>query len=125
MLSAGGMDAFTIVSCKMSSDAAKEEFAILETELEEELRSTDQSPAQKDQTRAKRKRSHVRESCFSQQVAENRATMILLPPDSIDRFSRVEAPMSAARIVRLACCSLSEGFLAEFRGYPPALAKRV
>jgi len=51
--------------------------------------------------------------------------MILLPPDSIARFSRVEAPMSAARIDAIGVLLALRGLLAEFRGYPPALAKRV
>src|SRR5258708_1071032 len=105
MLSACGIDVVTRVYCGMWSNGAKEECAIFETELEEELlRLTDQSPVDMEQTRATRKRSHVRESCSSQQLlklvreaiaslkerkqtlesveeieARTRATMILLP----------------------------------------------
>src|SRR5439155_4446146 len=61
MLLACGIDASTRVYCEMWSEAAKEEFAIFETELEEELRLTDQSPVDTEQTRATRKRSRVRE----------------------------------------------------------------
>ncbi len=115
LLSACGIDAFTIASCEWLSSQAKEQFEIPETELEDEAPSTDQSQADADQSRTKRKRSAVRKSWYSENLlktvrsaiaslkerketlesveeieARTRDVTILLPPDSIDRFSRAE-----------------------------------
>ena len=56
MLSACGIDAFTIASCEWLSSQAKEQFEIPETELEDEAPSIDQSQADADQSRTKRKK---------------------------------------------------------------------
>jgi len=115
MLEACGIDVFTITTCTWLSDEAKNELATLEAESSEKQPLAEESPADTDQSGIKRKRLHHRKSRFGKELhksvggviaffeerkqtlksvetieARTRATTILLPTDSIDRFSRAE-----------------------------------
>jgi len=114
-MSACGIDVFTRVNCEWWSSEGKKQFGIPETGLKEELPSTDQSEADTDQNRIRGKKLDIRKSWYGEFLrnsvrsaiaslkdrkktlesveeieARTRATMIVLPPDSIDRFSRAE-----------------------------------
>lgn len=114
-LLSGCMDVITVTACEFVSSKAKKQFENLETGLKEELPSADQSEADTDHRRTKKKKVDLLESGYRKLLlirvgeaiaslkerkqilesveeieARTRAAMILLPPDSIDRFSRAE-----------------------------------